>query len=157
MSTEFHYAAPPLLLENVIDDLDAVTALFERNAPYTPLGGWFRPDNESGEALSAMWFQNDWVHEDFAVDGADLFFRHEEFIRAAKAFYNAEVVVPHTIYVNLMAAIAEGGPAHTDNPVFRGRSRKNTPMMLLRTMLWSGLFKHWVIDQATAIWWLNDV
>ena len=37
----FHYAKPPTLLDNVIDDLDEVTRLFERNAPYTPLGGWF--------------------------------------------------------------------------------------------------------------------
>lgn len=169
MSTEFHYAAPPILLDNVIDDLDAVVALFERNAPYTPLGGWFRPDSDisdindtsdtsdKSEAMSAMWFQNDWVHADFAVEGSDLFFRHDDFIAAAKSFYNAEVVIPHTIYVNLMAAIAEGGPAHTDNPVFRGRNRTNTAMMLLRTMLWSGLFEHWMITQATSIWWMNDV
>ena len=35
---------PPILLKDLIEDLDEVVALFERNAPYTPLGGWFRPD-----------------------------------------------------------------------------------------------------------------
>jgi hypothetical protein len=149
--------APPILLEDLIDDLDAVVDLFERSAPHTPLGGWFRPDRDGGEATSPMWFQTDWVHADFAIEGADLFFRNERVIEAARAFCDAEVVVPHTVYVNLMAAIAECGPAHTDNPVFRGRNRTNTPMLLLRTMLWSGLFDRWVIPQVTSIWWLNNV
>jgi uncharacterized protein YeaO (DUF488 family) len=147
----------PIQLGGLIDDLDEVVDLFERSAPYTPLGGWFRPDREGDEATSPMWFQNDWVHADYALEGADLFFRNERVIEAARAFSDAEVVVPHTLYVNLMAAISECGPAHTDNPVFRGRNRTNTPMMLLRTMLWSGLFDRWEIPQVTSIWWLNDV
>lgn len=150
-------ARPPILLEDVLDDLEPVVRLFERAAPYTPLGGWFRPDQEGAEARSPMWFQNDWVHEGFAVEGSDLFLHDDRVIRAAREFYDAEVIVPHTVYVNLMAAIAECGPAHTDNPVFRGRNRSNTPMLVLRTMLWSGLFERWVIPQATSIWWLNDV
>jgi hypothetical protein len=67
------------------------------------------------------------------------------------------VVEPKSVYVNLMAAIPRGGPAHTDNPRFHGRDRTNTPMWLLRAMLWSGLFHGFEIVQATAIWWLNDV
>jgi hypothetical protein len=153
----FQYSNPPILLDDLIDDLGAVVDLLERNAPYTPLGGWFWPDHDGAEATSPMWFQKDWVHADFAVEGADLFLWHERVIEAAREFYDAEVVVPHTLYVNLMAAIAESGPAHTDNPVFRGRNRTNTPMLLLRSMLWSGLFDRWAIVQATSIWWMNDV
>jgi hypothetical protein len=67
------------------------------------------------------------------------------------------VIVPHSVYVNLMAAIERSGPAHTDNPRFHGRDRSNTPMWLLRTMLWSGLFDRYAIVQATSIWWMNDV
>jgi hypothetical protein len=148
---------PPILLRDVIDDLGSVVDLFTRNAPYTPLGGWFRPDHRGGEATSPMWFQKDWVHADFIAEGAGLFLSHERVIEAARAFYDAEVVVPHTVYVNLMTRIAECGPAHTDNPVFRGRNRTNTPMLLLRTMLWSGLFDRWATTQATSIWWMNDV
>ena len=55
-----------------------------------------------------------------------------------------------------MASISECGPAHTDNPLFRGRDRLNTPMLLLRTMFWSGLFERWATAQATSIWWMND-
>ena len=39
-------ATPPILLEDLIEDLPAVVGLLERNAPYRPLGGWFRPDQE---------------------------------------------------------------------------------------------------------------
>ena len=78
-------------------------------------------------------------------------------IEAAKNFYNAEVIEPHSVYVNIMAAIVDGGPAHTDNSRFHGRERANTPMWLLRAMLWSDLFDDYEIVQATAIWWLDDV
>ena len=152
-----HLADPPTLLSDVIADLDAVQRLLHDNAPYTPLGGWFRPGQGEETPSSPMWFQNDWVHADAAVPGADLFLDHERVTAAARRFYDAEVVVPHTLYVNLMACIEQSGPAHTDNPVFQGRDRTNTPMWLLRAMFWSGLFERWAIRQATSIWWMNDV
>ena len=83
---------PPILLEGLIDDLSLVEALYGSCAPYTPLGGWFRPDQEGGEARSPMWFQGDWVHADFAAPGADLFFRNERVTRAARTFTGADVI-----------------------------------------------------------------
>jgi hypothetical protein len=151
------YAKPPVLMHDVIGDLDAVTRLLERQAPYTPLGGWYSPGADPNARTRPMWFQNDWVHDTFAAEGSNLFLRHQGYIDAAKQFYGAEVVEPKSVYVNLMTAIADGGPAHTDNPRFRGRDRTNTPMWLLRAMLWSGLFDRFEIVQATAIWWMNDV
>jgi hypothetical protein len=152
-----HYANPPVLLHNVIDDLDDVVGLLERNAPYTPLGGWYRPGADPDAATSPMWFQNDWVHADLQVEGSELFMLNERVTQATRDFYDAEVIVPHSLYVNVMAAIEQGGPAHTDNPRFQGRDRSNTPMWLLRKMLWSDLFDRWSIVQATSIWWLSDV
>jgi len=152
-----HVSRPPILIRDVIPDVDVVTKLLEQNAPYTPLGGWYAPGQEETTPTRAMWFQNDWVHADFAVPGSDLFMLHEEVTAAARNFYDAEVIVPHSLYVNVMAAIERYGPAHTDNPFFQGRSRVNTPMWLLRSMFWSGLFDDWAIPQATSIWWMNDV
>ena len=152
-----HCANPPILLRDVIPDVSAVGEILEGNAPYTPLGGWFRPGQDEEVANSPQWFQNDWVHADLAVQGSGLFLWHKEVTEAARRFYDSEIVVPHTLYVNLMAGIEESGPAHTDNPVFQGRNRTNTPMGLLRTMFWSGLFERWAIPQATSIWWMNDV
>jgi hypothetical protein len=152
-----HTARPPVLLRDVIVDIADVVALLGRNAPYTPLGGWYRPGVDDDTPTSPMWFQKDWVHADLAVEGSDLFQRNERYHEAARRFCDAEVILPHSLYVNLMVGIDKHGPAHTDNPKFRGRERKNTPMWLLRTMLWSELFTRWEIVQATAIWWLNDV
>jgi hypothetical protein len=152
-----HQSNPPILLPDVIENLDDVVALLENNAPYTPLGGWYRPGADPDEVALPMWFQNDWVHADLEVEGSDLFLWHKKVIETAKHFYNAEVILPTSVYVNLMAAIDEGGPAHTDNPRFQGRDRSNTPMALLRSMLWSNLFDQWAIVQATSIWWMNDV
>ncbi len=152
-----HYSDPPILLQDVIEDVGDVVRLLERNAPYTPLGGWYRPGVDADVPSSPMWFQNDWVHADLRVEGSELFLFHERVTQAARDFYDAEVIVPHSVYVNLMAAIEKSGPAHTDNPRFHGRDRSNTPMWLLRTMLWSGLFDRQAIVQATSIWWMNDV
>lgn len=151
------YSKPPVLLHDVIDDLDAVRRLLAAQAPYTPLGGWFSPGADPHARTRTMWFQNDWVHDDFVAEGSRIFLDHPGYVEAARQFYGAEVVEPQSVYVNLMAAIAEGGPAHTDNPRFHGRDRTNTPMWVLRVMLWSGLFDGHEIVQATAIWWMNDV
>jgi len=151
------YSLPPVLLHDVIDDLDAVVRLLESQAPYRPLGGWYSPGADPFARTRPMWFQEDWVHDTFAAPGADLFLRHPAYLAAAKEFYDAEVVEPKSVYVNIMTSITDGGPAHTDNPRFHGRDRTNTPMWLLRAMLWSGLFDRFEIVQATAIWWMNDV
>ncbi len=150
-------APPPLLLRDVIDDPRDVVALLERNAPYTPLGGWYRPDQDLDAPTSPLWFQNDWVHAGTVAPGSELFLDHPRYHEAARRYAGAEEIVPHSVYVNVMAALGACGPAHTDNPKFRGRERANTPMWLLRAMLFSGLFRRWEIVQATAIWWLNDV
>ncbi|NNE75362.1 MAG: hypothetical protein HKN26_16980 [Acidimicrobiales bacterium] len=150
-------AAPPTLLHDVIDDVADVVRLLEAHAPYTPLGGWYNPGADPHARTRPMWFQNDWVHDGEIATGSELFLRHPGYIEAAQQYYGATVVEPHSVYVNHMMALDAGGPAHTDNPRFHGRDRTNTPMWLLRTMLWSGLFEQFEIAQATAIWWLNDV
>lgn len=151
------YAKPPILLHDVMPDLDAVERLLVAQSPYTPLGGWFSPGAVPTERTRPMWFQNDWVHDEFVADGSEMFLHHPRYIEVAKEYYDAEVVEPQSVYVNLMVAIDGGGPAHTDNPRFHGRDRTNTPMWVLRAMLWSGLFDDVEIRQATAIWWSNDV
>jgi hypothetical protein len=92
-----HYSQPPLLLRDVIADLGDVVRLLERDAPYTPLGGWSRPGADPDEATSAMWFDNDWVHADLCVEGSELFLFHERVMQAARDFYDAEVIVPRPV------------------------------------------------------------
>jgi len=97
------------------------------------------------------------VHAGTVLPGAELFLNHSPYLDAARRYTGAEEIVPHSVYVNVMVALGACGPAHTDNPKFRGRERANTPMWLLRSMLSSGLFRRWEIVQTTAIWWLGDV
>ena len=49
-----HYSQPPILLRDVFEDVSQVVALLERNAPYTPLGGWYRPDAELDKATATV-------------------------------------------------------------------------------------------------------
>ena len=151
------YSTAPVLLHDVIDDVSAVLRLLDSQAPYAPLGGWYSPGADPHARTKPMWFQQDWVHDTFHAEGSELFLQHPRYIEEARRFYDAEVVEPQSVYVNVMTSIADGGPAHTDNPRFHGRDRTNTPMWALRAMLWSGLFERFEIRQATAIWWLNDV
>ena len=151
------YSKPPVLVHDVIGDLGTVVRLLESQAPYHPLGGWYSPGADPDARTRPMWFQQDWVYDTFAADGAEMFLRHPAYLDGARQFYDAEIVEPVSVYVNLMTSIGDGGPAHTDNPRFEGRDRTNTPMWLLRAMLWSGLFDDFEIVQATAIWWMNDV
>ncbi|MBM3670794.1 MAG: hypothetical protein FJW86_01200 [Actinobacteria bacterium] len=151
------YSKPPVLLHDVIGDLGAVVDLLTSQEPYHPLGGWYSLGADPHARTRPTWFQKDWVHDTFAAEGSELFLWHPTYVDAAKAFYDAAVVEPKSVYVNLMTSMAEAGPAHTDNPRFHGRDRTNTPMWLLRVMLWSGLFDDVEIMQATAIWWMNDV
>lgn len=157
MQSGAEWPDPPIQLDDVMPDREAVVALLERNAPYLPLGGWFRPDQDDDSPTSRMWFQKTLMGGEVCVEGSEMFVEHEGVLDAMRRFYGAEVIVPHTLFVNLMAGIPDGGPAHTDNPLFRGRDRLNTPMLLLRTMHWSGLFKRWETVQATSIWWMDDV
>lgn len=155
--TRIPTAPAPVLLRDVLPEPERVIGLLAANAPYTPLGGWYRPGADDDAPTSPLWFQQDWLHAGHGIPGVELFTDCPAYHEGACAYYGAEVVVPHSVYVNVMVALAEHGPAHTDNPKFRGRERKDTPMWLLRSMLWSGLFVRWEIPQATAIWWLDDV
>ena len=152
-----HVSEKPIFVPNLLQDPGQVVTLLEDNAPNTPLGGWLWPGADPDAPTRPLWFQNDWVQGEIRVPGAEVFLFHEEVMATARRFYDAEVVVPHTLYVNVMGPTDRCGPAHTDNPVFAGRNRQNTPMLLLRIMYWSGLFDRWAIPQATSIWWMNDV
>lgn len=153
------YAESPIQLNNVIEDLDGLKAVLAQHAPYRPLGGWYQPDkSDTSKKTSAMWFRDDWLNAEGSKPGYKIFSENSKIFEAAKAFCGgANYFVPHSVYVNLMAAMAESGPCHTDNPKFRGRERANTPQRLLRNMFCSRLFDHWYIDQMSCIWWMSDV
>ena len=78
------YSKPPVLVHDVIGDLDAVVRLLESQAPYHQLGGWFSPGADPHARTRAMWFQQDWVHDSFAADGAEMFLRYPAYLEGAR-------------------------------------------------------------------------
>ena len=161
------FAAPraPVVLERAFDDPDFVRGLVEANAPYWPVLRYVEKPEELAAVrqskIGAMkvlppWFRGDWAYDEPLVDGADRVLDNPIFIEAAKRVFDAEVVRPTAVYVNLMAPLPFAGEGHIDVPAFRGIDRKEYPIWLLQQMTRSGLFAHWQIDIATAVSWFYD-
>ena len=154
---------PPVVLDRAYAAPEAVRAQVPRNAPYWPtlryaasdaelnsLGG----DSSSKPQFVMPWFRGDWAYGTPAVDGAEEILGNETFAEAARTVFDAEVVRPQIVYVNLMAGIPFSGPAHVDVPAFRGIDRREYPVWLMQTMKRSALFEEWRVSIATAVSWL---
>ncbi len=74
-------------------------------------------------------------------------------IEASRGVFDSKLVVPWTIYANVMLPGQELG-LHTDTPEFRGAHRNFLPCWLLCAMHWSGLFEPWRVKIATAVTYL---
>ena len=155
---------PPVALERAYDDVEAVRAMVPRSGPYWPTLRYVQGDAELGAVGGSAgnrptqvmpWFRGDWAEEGKpCTDGADALLAHEGFAAAARRVFDAQVVRPVLVYVNLMVGIPFSGPAHVDVPAFRGIDRSEYPVWLMHTMKRSGLFEPWAIDIATAVSWL---
>ncbi|NRA09839.1 MAG: hypothetical protein HRU02_16905 [Myxococcales bacterium] len=153
---------PPILLDAAYEDPAAVRALVPRNAPYWPVMRYLANATEmravGGNAVAQRagvlpWFRGDWAHDGPKIAGLEPVLENPRFLEAARQLFDGEIVRPQSVYVNLMAPIAEGGEAHLDVPVFRGIERDLYPVWLLNTMGRSGLFRDWQVDVATAVSW----
>lgn len=106
--------------------------------------------------LVAPWFRGDLAFGTSAVEGASLILEEPSFAAAAREVFDAPIVVPHQVYVNLNPAMPQVDPGHVDVPTFRGVDRSTTPIWLLATMLKSGLFEPWYVRTATAVAWFYE-
>jgi hypothetical protein len=126
-----HYSDPPILLRNVLDDVDAARGAARARAPRThhseagtgPTSTPTPPPARSGSRTTGC-------TPIYACPAPSCSCTNPRVLRAARDFYGADVIVPHSVYVNVMVALDRAGPAHTDNPRFQGRDRSNTPMWL---------------------------
>jgi len=153
---------PPILLDQAFDDPDAVLALVPRHAPYWPV---MRYAAAAGE-LEAMvgdvpysvepWFRGDWAGDAPSVEGVDAVLENPIFVDAARRLFDAEIVSPRSVYVNLMAPMAYQATAHSDIPVFRGVDKPAYPVWLLHVMHRSRLFSAWRVEIATAVCWFYE-
>jgi hypothetical protein len=162
-SVEHVHRPTAVRLQPAFDDPGTVRALVESAGPYWPLSS-YAANPEELEALggsSAQAFTPPWFRQDFArlgaavVPGAEVLLANERFIGAARAIYGADAVVrPTTVYVNIMGPTPFPFAAHLDVPAFRGITRAQYPIWLLKVMKSSGLFEPWRTWIATAVsWW----
>jgi hypothetical protein len=102
------------------------------------------------------WFRGDWAGDAPSVSGVEVVLANPIFLDAARRLFDAEVVVPRSVYVNLMAPMAYQATAHSDIPVFRGIDKPAYPVWLLHVMHRSRLFTRWRVEIATAVCWFFE-
>ncbi|HEY8518398.1 MAG TPA: hypothetical protein VIS07_23035 [Candidatus Binatia bacterium] len=155
----------PVFIPCVLDDPSTIDALIDRHAPYWPVQRYFANDAEyaalSGNERGAMpvgpVFRGNWATEGKPEEGVAELLHLPRFIDAARELFDAEIVRPHNVYVNLTWQLPfPQGRGHTDVPAFRGFDRTQHPITLLTIMGMSGLFEDVRTRIATAVAWFYE-
>jgi hypothetical protein len=154
---------PPVLLPEAVDDPSLVEDLLVRLGPYWPVQRYVSNDAEyaalSGGPRGATMpiapvFRGNWAQPGEVLAGVEPLLHNERFVDAARRVFDAELVRPTTVYVNLTNQMPfPQGPGHTDVPTFRGFDRSTYPITFLTLMGLSGLFEDVRVKVATAVSW----
>lgn len=151
-------------VQPAFDDPSAVVAAVRAAGPYWPLGNYAANDAEMAALTShRVVFSPPWFRLNFAAGGEELvaggaaLLANDRFVAAAHEVYGPDAVVrPTTVYVNIMGPTPFAFPPHLDVPAFRGVTRADHPIWLLKVMRQSGLFEAWRTKIATAVSWFYD-
>jgi hypothetical protein len=162
LTPNFERPRSPVVIDRAFDDPERIRQLVRNNAPYWPTIRYVANQSEL-RALSSSdmtlavqpWFRGDWAYDEPLVDGAAEILANKGFIDAAHAVFDADVVRPQIVYVNVMGPMG-AGPAHIDVPAFRGIDRTQYPVTLLHLMHRSGLFEDYRVGIATAVAWFYE-
>lgn len=146
------------------DDTEAVLQVVRSTGPYWPLANYAGNDAEMAAlgsrpaVIVPPWFRQDIGAAGLPlVEGAGIIIDNPRFLDAAHAVYGADCIVrPSTAYVNIMGPTPFPFMPHLDVPAFRGFTRADHPIWLLKVMQNSGLFEHWRIRIATAVSWFYE-
>jgi hypothetical protein len=157
---------PPVLLPVALDDPELVEDLLLRHGPYWPVQRYVSNDAEyaaisggpKGAAMPiAPVFRGNWAQPGEVLAGVEPLLHGDRFVDAARQLFDAELVRPTTVYVNLTHQLPfPQGPGHTDVPTFRGFDRGTYPIAFLTLMGLSGLFEDVRVKVATAVSWFYD-
>lgn len=159
----------PVRIDSVFDDPTVVDRLVTELAPYWPVQRYLtnraeyatvsgqRASSGAEDIVVAPVFRGDWAFDGDVRDGVDPVLTHEPFLDATRRLFGAEIVRPHTVYVNLTWQLPfEQGRGHTDIPAFRGFDRTTVPIAFLTIMGQSGLFEDERVKVATAVAWFYE-
>lgn len=157
---------PPVRIDALFDDPGVVEELLVRHAPYWPVQRYVANRAEyaalSGDQGGAPMvvgpvFRGDWAFDGEVADGVQPILDHPALADAARQVFDAEIVRPHTVYVNLTHQLPfPQGRGHTDIPAFRGFDRTTVPVAFLTIMGQSGLFEDVRVKVATAVAWFYE-
>jgi hypothetical protein len=152
---------PPVRLPVAVDDPGRIERLIDAHAPYWPVQRYIANGAEyaalSGKTtpmVVAPVFRGNWAADGTIGAGVEPLLHHRPFVEAAQRLFDAEIVRPTTVYVNLTYQIPFAqGAGHTDIPAFRGFDRARNPITFLTIMGLSGLFEDVRLQIATAVAW----
>jgi hypothetical protein len=150
-------------IDRIVDDPGAVWQLIDQHAPYWPVQRYFANSAEyatlSGQSeqpqmIVAPVFRGNWAADGGVLDGVEPILTSERFSDAARQLFDADIVRPTTVYVNLTWQLPfPQGAGHTDIPAFRGFDRTTYPITFLTIMGLSGLFEEERVKVATGVSW----
>jgi hypothetical protein len=153
----------PVVLDEAVEDPGMVRHLIDAHQPYWPVQRYFANSAEyaalSGQAepsqmVIAPVFRGNWATDGEPLNGVRPLLESERFTAAAQRLFDAEIVRPTTVYVNLTWQLPfPQGAGHTDVPAFRGFDRTTYPITFLTIMGLSGLFESERVKIATAVAW----
>jgi len=163
----------PVVLDAAVDDPSHVRRLIDGYAPYWPVQRYFANSaeyaalsgqSEQAEMIVAPVFRGNWATprplapagraDGEVLPGVEPLLHNPHFVEGAKRLFDAEIVRPQTVYVNLTWQLPfPQGAGHTDVPAFRGFERGEHPITFLTIMGLSGLFEEERVKVATAVSW----
>lgn len=153
----------PVRLDRVVDDPQQVRRLIEAHQPYWPVQRYFANSaeyaalsgqGEPAQMIVAPVFRGNWASDGVVLDGVQPLLDSDRFAEAARQVFDAEIVRPTTVYVNLTWQLPfPQGAGHTDVPAFRGFDRTTYPIAFLTIMGLSGLFEDYRVKVATGVSW----
>lgn len=137
----------PIRIERVFDDPQDILRRVAERGPYQTTARLHQLGETLGAgAARAPWFKS-------YVEDPDILW-NERWIDAAKRAFDASIVKPLVVALNLNAATPLGVP-HLDLPSFRGLTAQSMPAWLLLNMAHSGLFHDWMAPYASGLCWFN--
>jgi hypothetical protein len=147
---------PPFRLEPAYADRDAVWCTLIDHAPYALMSAGSGYDQMMKFAPIMPWFRKSWIVGGKSNDAdIEALIDDPQFIKAAGRLFDAKVVRPQSVTVNVMAPM-DAGARHFDTPAYRGLPPATTPIWLPMNMGVSGLFDRWAIRVAGILTWFYD-
>ena len=162
---------PPVAIDHVVDEPDLIRDIARNNGPYFMparylIGGETVADagkrtpkivKDAPAYLIGPTWRGDWAFGgEVLVEEVASLLHHQGFIGAAKQMFDAEIVIPEQVYVNLSTPMGAQPFSHVDIPEFMGVNRYNAPGWFLQAMGSSRLFEDVRISIVTAVAWFYE-